>query len=213
MTGRSMSPFRLLLNVSIAGAAVWLLGAAPGPQAFDDSHYKFAFQFDPGWIPVFQPEGETVTFSLSEGEVYVSAGRDPNPHHLKTRDELADEQIQTWKNRLDFSKIERKDTTLGSLTATEVTGVAKLYDDDQPYRLEIYDIEKDGHLYTLKFSGLYDPQAPYWDGFQRMVKTFRFRDPALAPKNTPAPTPWVPVATPTASGHLGPDSSWSDKGD
>src|SRR3954466_14973996 len=92
-------------------AGMPFLAATPGPQAFDDARFSFAFQFDPGWIPVVQPEGETVTFSLSEGEVYVSAGRDPNPHHLKTRAELADEHIQTWKNRLVFAKIDRKDST------------------------------------------------------------------------------------------------------
>ena len=214
MPGRSMSPSRLFVNLTLAAAAAVLLGAASGPGNFDDSHYPFAFQFDPGWIPVFTPETETVTFSLAEGEIYVSAGRDPNPHHLKTRAELADEQIQTWKNRsIDFTKLERKDVTLGTFAATEVTGVGKLYDDEQPFKLDIYEIEKDGHLYTLKFSGPYDPQEPYWEGFQRLVKSFRFRDPALAPKNTPAPTPWVPAATPTPPSHLGPDSSWSDKGD
>src|SRR4051812_27597396 len=133
---------RLAINAGLAIAAGVLLGAAPGPQSFDDSHYPFAFQIDPGWIPDFQPANETVTFSLSEGEIYVSAGRDPNAHHLKTRAELADELIQTWKDRgIDFSKIDKKDATVAGLAATEISGTGRLYDNEQPYRLEIYVVE------------------------------------------------------------------------
>jgi hypothetical protein len=201
------------LSALLAVGAV--LATAPPPNVFDDGHFAFAFSYDPAWIASISPAGETVTFSLSEGEVYVSAGRDPNPHRLKSRQELAEraeEEIQTWKNRLDFTKIERKESTLNGLAATEVTGTAKLFDNEQPYKLDLYVLEREGRLYVVKYSGLYDASLPYWDGFERMVKTFRFRDPANAPRSTPVPTPYVPLPTPGQPGNR-PDSSWSDKGD
>lgn len=149
---------------------------ASGPTAFEEPRFSFAFSYDANWIPAVQVEGESVSFTLSEGEVHVSAQRDPNPKHHKTRAALADDHIATWRNRLDFSELERKDVTLGTLPATLVTGTAKLFDAPEPYKLQLYVLERDGKLYVLKYSGLYDPSTPYWDGFNRMVKTFRFKD-------------------------------------
>lgn len=179
---------RFLLAVLLAP----VLSHAQGPKAFDQARFSFTFDYEGSWIPSVQAEGESITFTLSEGEVHVSAQRDPNPRRVKTRTALADEHIATWKNRLDFSSLEKKDTTLGSMPATLVSGTAKLYDAPMPYRLALYVVEKDGRLYTLKYSGLYDPNLGYWSGFERMVKTFKFR--SAAPR-TAAATP-APVATP-----------------
>src|SRR5579859_2974529 len=124
-----------LLALAAAGS---LLAVAPSANVFDDGHFAFAFAYDPSWIADISAAGETITFSLSEGEVYVSAGRDPNPHRLKTRQELADEHIQTWKNRgVEFTRIDRKDADLNGFPATLVSGTGKLYDNEQPYKLEL----------------------------------------------------------------------------
>src|SRR5262245_34879679 len=141
--------FASLLALALAVPA---LGAAPKPTPtpentpFDNPKFSFAFSYDSNWIPSVQAEGESITFALSEGEVFISAQRDPNLRHLKTRVALADEQIASWKRRegLVFSKLDRTETTLGgSIAATKIEGTAKEYDEDFPYKLETYVVERD----------------------------------------------------------------------
>lgn len=199
-----MTP-RVLLLALLAAAPAAALAAGPASQtsgatSFEDAKFSFAFSYDSSWIPSVQAEGESITFALSEGEVFISASRDPNTRHLKTRDAYADDQINSWKRRegLVFSKLERKETTLGNLPATKIEGTAKEYDEDYPFKLEQYVVERNGRLYVVKFSGLYDPSLPYWDGFQRMVRSFRFRDAGTTASAAPTATPRrkAPAATP-----------------
>lgn len=167
--------------------AVAILAAAPAfaaDRAFDESKFSFAFSYDPSWIPAVQAEGESVTFTLSEGEVHVAVQRDPNPRHHKTRAALAEDLVRTWKGRLAFDKLEPVETRLGGVPATLVQGTGRLFDEKTPYRLALYVIERDGKLYVVKYSGLFDPSRGYWDGFQRLVKSFKFRDAAPRPVGT-----------------------------
>ncbi len=180
----------------LAPLAAYAQGKPSSSRTFDQARFSFQFEYEPSWIPSVQADGESVTFTLSEGEVHVSAQRDPNPRRAKTRAALADEYIATWRNRLDFSTLDKKDATLGGLPATLVTGTAKLFDAPMPYKLALYVVEKDGRLYTVKYSGLYDPSLPYWSGFERLTRTFKFRDlpprtaaATPAPTGTPAPVP------------------------
>ncbi len=166
-------------------AAETAVAAAPkkaGPAAgamkrFENERFSFRFDYDAAWIPSIKEEGESVTCSLSAGEVLVSVQRDPNPKHLKTRAELADDHVQTWKNRLglEFKSLTREETTLGGAPATVIKGTAKLYDAEEPYRLQLYLLEKNGLFYAIKYSGLHEPDRPYWSGFERLVKSFEFR--------------------------------------
>jgi hypothetical protein len=180
----------------VAGSA--LAASAPTSTAFDDAKFTFKFEYEPSWIPSIQPEGESITFALSEGEVFISASRDPNPKHLKTRADLADDQIASWKRRegLVFSKLERVESTLGGVAATRIEGTAREFDEEIPYRLEQYIVEREGHLYVVKYSGLYDSSLPYWDDFQKLLRSFRFRNgPPVA--NLPPPSSFrPPPATP-----------------
>ena len=182
------------------------LPAFAADKPFDEAKFSFSFSYDGSWIPAVQPDGESITFTLSEGEVHVAVQRDPNPRHHKTRAALAGDLIRTWKGRLAFDKLEPVETKLGGVPATLVQGTGKLYDDPTPYRLALYVIERDGKLYVVKYSGLYDPSRGYWDGFQRLVQSFRFRDGAPKPigtqqasatplKSTPTPAP-AQTATP-----------------
>ena len=187
----------LLALLAAVPVVAWGADPAPAVTSFGDPKFSFAFEYDSAWIPSVQADGESITFALSEGEVFISAARDANTRHFKTRAEFADDQIANWKRRdgLVFSKLDRTETTLGSLPATRIQGQAKEYDEEFPFKLEQYVVERDGRLYVLKFSGLYDPSLPYWDGFQRMVKTFKFRDPNATAAATPFRTP-VRAATP-----------------
>ena len=181
----SMFPMRAIL-VALAAAAVPLPGFA-ADKAFDEGKFGFTFAYDPSWIPAVQAEGESVTFTLSEGEVHVAVQRDPNARHHKTRAALAEDLVRTWKGRLSFDELEPVETRIGGLPATLVEGKGKLFDGPTPYRLALYVVEKDSKLYTVKFSGLYEPERGYWTAFQRLVKSFRFREePPAAPR--PAPT-------------------------
>lgn len=176
-----------------AAAIVIAVPAFAADKPFDEAKFGFAFSYDPTWIPAVQAEGESVTFALSEGEVHVTVQRDPNARHHKSRAALAEDMVRTWKGRLSFDKLEPVETKLGGLPATLVQGTGKLYDDPTPYRLALYVVEKDSKLYTVKFSGLYDPNRGYWDGFSRLLQSFRFREPA------PAPTPTAKAQAPVPS--------------
>lgn len=181
----------LVLTFLVAFCGVPLVARAQATKAFEHPRFNFGFSYDARWIPAVQAEGESVTFTLSEGEVHVSVQRDPNTRHHKSREALADEHIQVWKNRLDFRELERDDTSLGGMPATRVRGSARLYDAPTPYRLELYVLERNGKLYVLKYSGLFDPSLPYWDGYQKMLKSFRFKEatPRAATMTTPRATP------------------------
>ena len=175
-----------------AAAIVIAVPAFAADKPFDEAKFGFAFSYDPTWIPAIQAEGESVTFALSEGEVHVTVQRDPNARHHKSRAALADDMVRTWKGRLSFDKLEPVETKLGGLPATLVQGTGKLFDDPTPYRLALYVVEKDSKLYTVKFSGLYDPSRGYWDGFSRLLQSFHFREAAATPLPTAkaqAPTP------------------------
>ena len=202
MKRRLLAPLLCALIGAPAIAAAAGAPALPTATPFENPKFSFHFEYDPQWIPSVQIDGESITFALSEGEVFISAQRDPNSKHVKTRQALADDQINSWKHRegLVFSKLDRVETTLGNLPATKIEGTAKEYDEDFPYKLEQYVVEKDGRLYVVKYSGLYDPSLPYWDGFQKMVRSFKFRGAGDASANaspirTPAPVV-VPKATP-----------------
>jgi hypothetical protein len=215
MTRRIFQTTSLAIALLLAGpaGATFAAGAAPAAsgaaQPFENAKFSFAFGYDAGWIPSVQTEGESVTFALSEGEVHIAAQRDPNPKHVKTRQDLADDAIASWKKRegLVFSVLERKESTLGNLPATRIEGTAKEYDEEYPYKLEQYVVEKDGRLYVVKYSGLYDPSQPYWEGFQRLVRSFKFRDGSATasaggtatPAATRSPAKPRPTATPTAA--------------
>ena len=193
---------RFLLAIPLAAL---LCAAAPvaGPKesAFENPKFSFGFTFDPAWIPSVQPDGESITFALSEGEVFISAQRDPNPKHLKTRQDFADDQIASWKRRegLVFAKLERAETTLGNLPATKIEGTAKEYDEEFPYKLEQYVVQREGRLYVVKYAGLYDPSLLYWDGYQRLVRSFKFRgveQASASPLRTPAKATPRPTEVP-----------------
>lgn len=198
----SKLPMRALLAIAalVATAVPGVAGAAD--KAFDEGKFSFVFAHEPTWIPAVQAEGESVTFTLSEGEVHVAVQRDPNPRRHKTRDALAEDLLRTWKSRLPFDDLAKKETMLGSVPATLVSGTGRLYDAPVPYRLALFVVEKDSKLYVVKYSGLHDATLPYWDAFSRLVKSFRFREtgsiaarplststPAAAPTATPAETP------------------------
>lgn len=187
----------------LLGAVLSSAPAYAADKAFDEPKFGFTFSYDPAWIPAVQAEGESVTFTLSEGEVHVAVQRDPNARHHKSRAALAEDLVRTWKGRLAFDELEPVETKLGSVPATLVQGNGKLFDDPTPYRLSLYVVEQDSKLYTVKFSGLYDPKRGYWDGFSRLLRSFRFRESALAPVPTvkaraaaPTPSPEAPEATP-----------------
>lgn len=180
----------MVVGVTVATLAAASAFAADKP--FDEAKFGFSFAYDPTWIPAVQAEGESVTFALSEGEVHVTVQRDPNARHHKSRAALAEDMVRTWRGRLSFDKLEPVETKLGGLPATLVQGTGKLYDDPTPYRLALYVVEKDSKLYTVKFSGLYDPSRGYWDGFSRLLQSFKFREAAATPLPTAkaqAPSP------------------------
>ena len=179
----------LPLVAAIVGVAVPGVSRA-ADKPFDETKFSFVFAYEPTWIPAMQAEGESVTFTLSEGEVHVAVQRDPNPRRHKTRDALADDLLKTWKSRLPFDDLSKKETMLGNVPATLVSGTGKLYDAPVPYRLALYVVEKDSKLYVVKYSGLHDATLPYWDAFNRLVKSFRFRD--------GGPIAQRPLATPKA---------------
>jgi hypothetical protein len=152
----SMSVPRLLSFAVLALA--FSAPAFAADKTFEEPKFGFTFAYDPTWIPAVQTEGESVTFTLSEGEVHVAVQRDPNARHHKSRAALAEDLIRTWKGRLSFDKLEPVETKLGGLPATLVQGNGKLFDDPTPYRLSLYVVERDSKLYTVKFSGLFDLQ-------------------------------------------------------
>ena len=198
--GMLRGSMRLLPIAALATAALVAGPAFASDKAFDESKFSFSFSYDPSWIPAVQAEGESVTFTLSEGEVHVAVQRDPNPRHHKTRGALADDLIRTWKGRLAFENLEPVETKLGGVPATLVQGTGRLFDEKTPYRLALYVIERDGKLYVVKYSGLFDPSRGYWDGFTRLLQSFRFRDasPSPIPTTAKAPAP-VPTATKQAA--------------
>lgn len=191
--------------ISTLTGAVLVLSAPAfaSDKAFDETKFSFAFSYDPTWIPAVQAEGESVTFTLSEGEVHVAVQRDPNPRQHKTRAALAGDLIRTWKGRLAFDKLEPVETKLGGVPATLVQGTGRLFDEKTPYRLALYVIERDGKLYVVKYSGLFDPSRGFWDGFTRLTRSFRFREPGAVPAPIPttakAPVPAMPTANKQAA--------------
>ena len=183
--------------LSLRLAALALAISAPAfaaDKSFDEAKFGFTFSYDPTWIPAVQTEGESVTFTLSEGEVHVAVQRDPNARHHKSRAALAEDLTRTWKGRLSFDKLEPVETKLGGLPATLVQGNGKLFDDPTPYRLSLYVVERDSKLYTVKFSGLYEPNRGYWEGFTRLLQSLRFRE--SAPPAAPTVKAQVVVPTP-----------------
>lgn len=193
MLRRSMYPPRPIAFAVLAMA--FSSPAFAADKAFDEPKFGFTFAYDPTWIPAVQTEGESVTFTLSEGEVHVAVQRDPNARHHKSRAALAEDLVRTWKGRLSFDKLDPVETKLGGLPATLVQGNGKLFDDPTPYRLSLYVVERDSKLYTVKFSGLYDPGRGFWDGFNRLLQSFRFRESAPAPAPTVKAQAVVPTPT------------------
>ena len=187
----------------VLGAVLFSAPAFAADKAFDEPKFGFTFSYDPTWIPAMQAEGESVTFTLSEGEVHVAVQRDPNARHHKSRAALGEDLVRTWKGRLAFDELEPVETKLGGVPATLVQGNGKLFDDPTPYRLSLYVVEQDSKLYTVKFSGLYEPKRGYWDGFSRLLRSFRFRESAPAP----APTVKARAAAPTPTPEAPPQSS------